>query len=221
VDEQFSALTVIWSLGNETVSFHLHSGHEYVFVPCCYYPAYVAALQQTDPLYKESYLLLGIKCVLSFWRSSPQLARASSFTRFLDHTQRRTTLGRTPLVEWSARHRDLYLTTHKSHNGQTSIPPGGIRTYNSIKREVADLRLRKRDHWDWPGIIFRNPNNRSPWVVLVCSSGEQNRGEHRNVHKILYLYTGVCVFVYTCQITWKCLPILRYTLQFSVNKVLI
>jgi hypothetical protein len=28
-----------------------------------------------------------------------QWARASSFTRFLDHTQRRTTVGRTPLDE--------------------------------------------------------------------------------------------------------------------------
>jgi len=37
------------------------------------------------------------------------------FTRFLDHTQRRTTVCRTPLNEWSARRRDLYLTTH-NHN---------------------------------------------------------------------------------------------------------
>ena len=34
-----------------------------------------------------------------FWRDSPQWARASSFTRFLDHKQRRTTVGRTPLDE--------------------------------------------------------------------------------------------------------------------------
>jgi hypothetical protein len=34
-----------------------------------------------------------------FWRDSPQWDRASSFTRFLDHTQRRTTVGRTPLDE--------------------------------------------------------------------------------------------------------------------------
>jgi hypothetical protein len=53
---------------------------------------------------------------LCFWRDSPQWARGSSFTRFLDHTQRRTTVGRTPLDEWSARHRDLYLTTHNTHN---------------------------------------------------------------------------------------------------------
>ena len=31
--------------------------------------------------------------------NSPHWARVSSFTRFLDHTQRRTTAGRTPLDE--------------------------------------------------------------------------------------------------------------------------
>ena len=36
---------------------------------------------------------------LCFWRDSLQCARASSLTRFLDHTQRRTTVGRTPLDE--------------------------------------------------------------------------------------------------------------------------
>jgi len=47
---------------------------------------------------------------------------ASSFNKFLYHTQRRTTFGRTPLDEWSARLRDLYLTTHNTHNRQTSMP---------------------------------------------------------------------------------------------------
>ena len=45
---------------------------------------------------------------------------------FLDHTQRRTTVGRTPLDEWSVRRRDLYLTTHNTHNRQTSTPPVGF-----------------------------------------------------------------------------------------------
>jgi len=35
------------------------------------------------------------------------------FLMFLDHTQQRTTVGRTPLDEWSARRRDVYLTTDK------------------------------------------------------------------------------------------------------------
>ena len=60
------------------------------------------------------------------WLDSPQWARGSSFTRFLDHTQRRTTVGRTALDERLARHRDLYLTTHNTHNRQTSMLPMGF-----------------------------------------------------------------------------------------------
>ena len=60
------------------------------------------------------------------WRCGPTRARASSFLRFLDHTERRTTVGRTPLDEWSARRRDLYLTTHNTHNRQISMPPVGF-----------------------------------------------------------------------------------------------
>ena len=50
------------------------------------------------------------------WRCDPMRVKASSFLRFLDHTQRRTTVGRTPLDESSARRRDLYLSTHNTHN---------------------------------------------------------------------------------------------------------
>jgi hypothetical protein len=40
---------------------------------------------------------------------------------FLDHAQRRSTIGRTPLDERSARRRDFYLTTHDTHNRQISM----------------------------------------------------------------------------------------------------
>jgi hypothetical protein len=50
----------------------------------------------------------------------------SSFMRFLDHTQRRTTFSRTPLDEWPIRRRDLYLTTHITNKRKTSIPPAGF-----------------------------------------------------------------------------------------------
>ena len=48
------------------------------------------------------------------------------FLMFLDHTQRRSIVGRTPLDEWSARRRNLYLTTHDTHNRQISMPPVGF-----------------------------------------------------------------------------------------------
>ena len=50
---------------------------------------------------------------------------------FLDHTQRRSTVGRTPLDEWSARRRDLYLTTHDTHNRQIFMPPVGFEQWRA------------------------------------------------------------------------------------------
>ena len=89
-----------------------------------------------------------------FWRDSPQWARASSFPRFLDHTQRRNTVGRTPLDEWSARRRDVYLTTHTTLTTDKRPCPGGIRTHSLNRREAADLRLRPRGHWDRPSLWY-------------------------------------------------------------------
>jgi len=60
------------------------------------------------------------------WRYCPTRAVASSFLRFLDHTQRLITVDRTPLDAWSVCHRDLYLTTHNTHNRHTSMPPVGF-----------------------------------------------------------------------------------------------
>ena len=60
------------------------------------------------------------------WRCDPTRVMASSFLRFLNHTQRRTTVDRTPLDEWSACRRDLYLITHNTHNRQTSMPLVGF-----------------------------------------------------------------------------------------------
>jgi hypothetical protein len=58
------------------------------------------------------------------------------------------TLGRTPLDEWSARSRDLYLTTHNAQKRQTSIPLC-TGTRNHSKRASANTRLISRDQQDW------------------------------------------------------------------------
>jgi len=62
------------------------------------------------PIYIYIYIYIPL------WRCGQTLAMVSSLLRFLDQTQRRITVGRTPLEVWSARRRDLYLTTHNSHN---------------------------------------------------------------------------------------------------------
>ena len=58
------------------------------------------------------------------------------FLMFLDHTQRRSTVGRTPLDEWSARRRPLPENTR--HSQQTNIhAPGGIRTQDLSRKAAA------------------------------------------------------------------------------------
>jgi hypothetical protein len=56
------------------------------------------------------------------WGCDPTRVMAASFLMFLDHTQRRSTVGRTPLDKWSARRRDLYLTTHNTHDRHPCPP---------------------------------------------------------------------------------------------------
>jgi hypothetical protein len=78
---------------------------------------------------------------------SPVAGFSLLISRFLDHTQRRATVGRTPLDEWSICRRDIYLTTHNTHNRQTSTPCG-IRTHNLSGRAAVDLSFRPRGHGD-------------------------------------------------------------------------
>jgi hypothetical protein len=60
----------------------------------------------------------------------------------LDHTRRRSTVGRTPLDEQSARRRDVYLTTHDTHNRQISMPPVGFEPTISVGERPADQSSR-------------------------------------------------------------------------------
>ena len=81
----------------------------------------------------------------------PNAGHGSSFLRFLDHSQRRTTVGRTPLDERSARRTDLYLTTHNTHNRQTSMPAVGLETTISADERpqiyALDRAATGSSHW--------------------------------------------------------------------------
>ena len=85
---------------------------------------------------------------------------ASSFTRFLDHTQWCITVGRTPLDEWSACCRDLYLTTHNTHNRQTSMPLVGF------EPTISAGERPQTSHWDrhqvW--LEFTNRGHSTYWL---------------------------------------------------------
>jgi len=79
--------------------------------------------------------------------SGPGLPHYQGFTITLRHT----TLLKTPLDEWSARHRDLCL---KTHNTQTSMPPSP-----PAARFEPVIPANERPHWD------RHNLN---WALLFC-----------------------------------------------------
>jgi len=77
-------------------------------------------LQCTPP---SSPLLGGLLSGFYHGATAPSGSRSLHYRGFMV-TLRHSTLGRTPLDGWSARHRDLYLTTQSSQ--QTSMPPAGF-----------------------------------------------------------------------------------------------
>jgi hypothetical protein len=93
----------------------------------------------------------------------------------LPHTATHTTLGKTPLDEWSAQRKDLYLTTHNIHKRYIYTRPRGIRTRNPSKRAAANSRFRPRDQRNTPDctivtvISNYNCENNVPqtWMLLI------------------------------------------------------
>jgi len=69
------------------------------------------------------------------------------FETLRSYSFRHTKLGRTPLDEWSALHKDIYLTLHNTHEKGIHAS-GEIRTHNPTRRAAADPRFRLRGHCD-------------------------------------------------------------------------
>jgi hypothetical protein len=66
---------------------------------------------------------IGIYHIIPFFSNGPTAPGGPEPPQYRDFTitLRHTTLGTTPLDEWSVRRRDLYLTTHNTLKRQTSM----------------------------------------------------------------------------------------------------
>ena len=130
------------------------------------------------------------------------------FLMFLDHT-RRATVGRTPLDEWSARSRDLYLTTHDTHNRQISMPPVGFKpTISAGVRPVAARLLRSwvripPGAWIFVCCECRVLSGRGLCNELITRPGESYRlccvvvcDLETSRMGAPYIYICVCVYIY-------------------------
>jgi hypothetical protein len=93
---------------------------------------------------------------------------------------RHTTLGKTPLDEWSARRRDLYLTTHNTHNRQTSMPPAGFepripaserpQTHSSVRVATTGSLLYVNQHGNVTHFAMTTEGSVNPILSQVRSS---------------------------------------------------
>jgi len=124
------------------------------------------------------------------WRNSPppQWSRASHY-RIFTITFRHTTLGRTPLDEWSARRRDLYLATHNTHKRKTAKLPAGF------KPSVPANKLLQNQAFDLAatGIGPKNPygfKNQDNVFSLKCNLRAGMLCKRTVVSKHLYGTTG-------------------------------
>ena len=81
------------------------------------------------------------RCVLSVWDivsvTMVQKLQWAPHCRGFTITLRHMTMGRTPLDEWPARRRDLYLTTNNTHKRQISM---ARRDSNSQSQQASDRR---------------------------------------------------------------------------------
>ena len=121
-----------------------------------------------------------------------------SVLRFLDHTQRRTTVGRTPLDEWSACRRYLYLTTLTTNTHAL----GGIRTHNLSRRADADLRLRPRGHWDRLCFRLRPPKRHLSLISTDNPASSSSCLTHYDPWGMLWNHSFT---EYCCPLIWKSL----------------
>jgi hypothetical protein len=106
---------------------------------------------------------------------------------------RHTTVGRTPLDEWSDRPRDLYLTTYNTQ--ETDIRnPGGIRTHNPSKRATARPLGPARCSW----LVGNNLEKMQKGAVAPY---------------LRTLYSGICLVYrgkYEVQFWFVCNPVFKF-----------
>ena len=114
------------------------------------------------------------------------------FLMFLDHKQRRSTVGRTSLDEWSARRRDLYLTTHYTHNRQISMPSVGfepkisaIKQFKWPRPQCVNTDLQFMFHLVWSMLVLSQLHDEAARYFAIGPE-ISSRYWHRKVSCILH-----------------------------------
>ena len=114
---------------------------------------------------------------------------------FLDHTHTHITYGMTPLERGSVSRRDLYLTTHNTHNRQTAIPPVGFESAIPAS-EWPQTHAAHRGANGIGQLLFCDPKNaievqRKGKLILYCCSDLSKSYLYWQYMNIAVLFTRV------------------------------
>jgi len=123
-----------------------------IAAPARHFGMLTSTIHLYTEILKQSYILNVKKRTYIFvfvpWCLGPMPAMVSSFLSHLDHTQRCTTVGRTP---WTGNEpiAKTSIPDDAQHLEQINIHASdGIRTHNISGQAAADPRHRPRGHWD-------------------------------------------------------------------------
>ena len=121
------------------------------------------------------------------WLCGPTRGMASSFSKSLDHTKRPTIVRRTPLDEWSARRRDLYLRTKDTYKRQTSMNPVGFeptipaseqRQTHTLGRAANGIGVLNHLHVSNSNIPISNEEKKRHLLLYLCSTKSISRNRN-------------------------------------------
>ena len=147
----------------------LKGTRDFCDVVLCYCHFYLNGLRRPSNLSTEMVRWLICRCLItvclfetvlavSLHHSSALVGQSLLFVEVSRYRSvKYTSLNKTPLDEWSARRRDLYLKVH--HLQDTDFhAPGGIRARNPSKRVTIDPRRRPRGHRErlWWKLMWKN-----------------------------------------------------------------
>ena len=131
----------------------------------------------------------------------PSVGQSLTPHRRFTITLRQTTLVRTPLVEWSTRHRDLFLKTHYKRDGH-SCPRRDLNPQSQRTNSAVDPHLRPWGHWEPQTSaqrtkIFRTSKSAKTYEYVHCLHVQDEKLHCLKIHGTaklrIYKYSSQCI----------------------------
>jgi len=120
------------------------------------------------------------------------------------HIQRRTAVGRTSLDEWSALRRDLYLTTHNTHNRQTSMPPVGFEPTISASERPQTYALDRADTGTGIAVNYYKLLIQTKEIIAIFFYLVDGRMRNLSLFKIWGFWKWLCFFCLFDELQTRC-----------------